>query len=552
MPRAACIRILTVSLMLIAALACGRAVARGDTKPVHGYLGPRGDANAPESNPPTAWDATTGKNIAWKTLLPHWGHGAPLIVDGRAFVMSELGWDSDFPILTCIDTRDGRVLWQREINTLPVMMPPGLRRDSIADAWRKFHELDRQFFRARHIYDSAEDKDAALEKVGAMGFERSRKGRGGLAFKDARQPFQIARAFNKADLYFEVWHWGRPHCVGYAYPTPVSDGQFVYVATGLHGFACYDLDGNLRWLKFIPGQGSSNAGYGGNDFCKNARSPLLYGDLLISDVGNRVRGIDKQSGALRWSHENYVGHAPIVSPVVITTGGKDLLLSCGPRAYSLPDGGEIPVEGWKNRGATMLVNADQRDVVFFTGGGEHGGWEGKGNTEHPPPAAVRFSLDDGTLKATVLWSGINGKPIRQHAGMVYRDGKLHHSTGCILDARTGAILKGETRRRHGQNRATPRTRHMLWATRDHVYGITEARPRDGRPYGECDVYTLDGKHVATNKLLPAPVTDDRRDQLIATTGHPGWGFSYGCPFTIDGDRIFMRCHDYLYCIRNKE
>lgn len=51
------------------------------------------------------------------------------------------------------------------------------------------------------------------------------------------------------------------------------------------------------------------------------------------------------------------------------------------------------IEGGSDFGALAVVKHDERDVVFFTGGGEHGGWENKGNCEVCPPSAVRFRLE---------------------------------------------------------------------------------------------------------------------------------------------------------------
>jgi hypothetical protein len=126
----------------------------------------------------------------------------------------------------------------------------------------------------------------------------------------------------------------------------------------------------------------------------------------------------------------------------MTVGGQDLLLTASVTAFELPGGKKVAVEGWSNHGGTMLVKSDERDVVFFTGGGEHGGWEHKGYPPctTPPPAAVKFSREGEKLVAKVLWSGIDGKGAGSHAGLVYLNGKLYHPGGVILAADTGKVL----------------------------------------------------------------------------------------------------------------
>jgi hypothetical protein len=238
-----------------------------------------------------------------------------------------------------------------------------------------------------------------------------------------------------------------------------------------------------------------------------------------------------------------------VTPVVITAGGRDFLLCFGLNAYALPDGAKTEVVGWKNHGATMLVKYDEPDVVFFTGGGEHGGWENKGKCEHPPPAAVKFSLDGGRLVAEVLWSGIDGKAVCEHAGTVYHAGKLYHPAGVILDALTGKVVKGSTAR--NTTRAVPVTRHLMWVADGKLYGLTAAKPgrqKDGAEGGVAQVYDLDGRKLVESVLaVPAPDAA-KRARIIEACGAAGWGFSYGCPFTIAGDRLYIRSNDCLFCV----
>jgi hypothetical protein len=533
-----------------ATLAAALAAAGGAAAPPHADgtgIGYRGDGTcvARGGHPPVAWDCAGGSNVLWKTPLPQWGLGCPIAVQDRVFVVCEPDRDRDFPALVCLSAADGRILWQREIDHYGFV--PEADRARARELWHGHLEALRALYRARQSHAEAADKVASAAALDAQGL----KVKGGAVEWAERVDVRLAKSFNKLGFYFDVWHLGGLARIGYGYPTPASDGEFVYVATGLHVFACYDLEGNLRWARRHPGGGSSNAGYGGDDFCKNARSPLLYGELLLSDVGNLARAIDRRSGELRWS-DKIRGHE-IVTPAIVRTGGRDVWLTAGPQAYLLPEGTRIPVEGWGNHGGTMLVKYDEPDVVFFTGGGEHGGWENKGKCATPPPAAVRFALaaePAPALRATVLWSGLDGQSSGEcHAGIVYWEGRLYHPGGCILDAASGKVLAGKHRDKHA--RATPQTRHLTWVAGGRLYGVREAKPGKDKPgptLGVAEVYDLEGRKLAASELPTAPAGGERRDRIVETVGHADWGFSYGSPFAVFGERIYIRGNDYLYCI----
>jgi hypothetical protein len=243
--------------------------------------------------------------------------------------------------------------------------------------------------------------------------------------------------------------------------------------------------------------------------------------------------------------------------LVLCAGKDDLGGLSEILAFRLPDGKAIPVKGWQNPGGSMLVKHDAKDTVFFIGGGEHGGWEKKAGGKTPipgvvpPPAAVKFAWSDDTLNATVLWSGIEGGGMsKAHSGILYHDGKLH-VTGYLLDANTGKILAGKPGRNPG---ASARGNHMQIAN-GLIYGLTS----DGTN-GKMEVFSLDGKSVATNLVPSAKVEGEKHDQIIAQDGPSkdadkgvvAWRwFSYSCPFMIHNDTIFIRSNDELWCIGQK-
>ncbi len=82
-----------------------------------GWRGPRGDGISTEAKVPVRWSAT--ENIAWKTEIPGVGHSSPIIYHDRVFLTTCLE-DQEKRVLLCLDRRDGKVLWQREVLQAPL------------------------------------------------------------------------------------------------------------------------------------------------------------------------------------------------------------------------------------------------------------------------------------------------------------------------------------------------------------------------------------------------------------------------------------------------
>src|SRR5258708_21916616 len=80
-----------------------------------------------------------------------------------------------------------------------------------------------------------------------------------------------------------------------ASPTPVTDGENVYVFFGDFGLLCYTKDGVERW-RLPLGPFNNVNGHGS--------SPILYGDLVIlvcdQDSGSYLLAVDKKTGRGRW------------------------------------------------------------------------------------------------------------------------------------------------------------------------------------------------------------------------------------------------------------
>jgi outer membrane protein assembly factor BamB len=76
------------------------------------WRGPRLDGSSLEKDLPLKWSET--ENIAWKTPIPGVGHASPAVFGEHVFVTTCLSKEQA-RVLYCIDRRDGRILWEREV-----------------------------------------------------------------------------------------------------------------------------------------------------------------------------------------------------------------------------------------------------------------------------------------------------------------------------------------------------------------------------------------------------------------------------------------------------
>ncbi len=111
-------RLTTICLAL---LALSGTAAAGDWP---GWRGPHGDGTSDDKGVPLRWTAT--ENVAWKTPIPGKGHSSPVVWGDRVFLTTCLEEDARHPedkarrMLLCLDRRDGRVLWQKEVLSAPL------------------------------------------------------------------------------------------------------------------------------------------------------------------------------------------------------------------------------------------------------------------------------------------------------------------------------------------------------------------------------------------------------------------------------------------------
>ncbi|MGA2034285.1 MAG: PQQ-binding-like beta-propeller repeat protein [Thermoguttaceae bacterium] len=142
-----------------------------------------------------------------------------------------------------------------------------------------------------------------------------------------------------------LWHrqfWATGHTTvnpfsAVACPTPASDGRRVFALYSSNDLACFDLEGNLQWLRGLSYESPSTRNDAGM-----SSSPLVVGRTVVVQLENQGQsfalGLEAASGATRWQIPRE--QAGIwSSPTVLRGSGadRDVVLMQGRSALSAHD-----------------------------------------------------------------------------------------------------------------------------------------------------------------------------------------------------------------------
>ena len=287
----------------------------------------------------------------------------------------------------------------------------------------------------------------------------------------------VDRASGKLLHDVEVFHLDDPGSIhannSHASPTPLVEGDRVYVHFGAHGTACLSTDGQILWktqeLKY-----NHQHGPGG--------SPVVWQDLLIINCDGvdvqYVVALDKNTGQIRWkrdrahiSAERKSGEKPVpmayCTPLLLEIDGRTQLVSLGSDAIVGHDpatGEEIwhyTYSGYSNVSRPVMAHG----MLFFsTGFGEpefhgiqaggqgditqsHAVWSSKKGSVVPmdvSPLVVGdelYTISDAGI--AVCYDAKTGKQLWQErlggnfwASPVYADGRIY----CLDDSGKTIVL----------------------------------------------------------------------------------------------------------------
>ena len=138
---------------------------------------------------------------------------------------------------------------------------------------------------------------------------------------------------------------------GYATATPVTDGKLVWATYGTGIVACYDLDGNRKWILWIDYDQQSEHG--------RTASPLLVDGKLIVTIG-RLVALDPATGRKLWDQEKAAEGLP--TPAVAKIGDTTVLITGSGDVVRVSDG-ELVEAGIASSSIPSPVVKD--GVVYF-------------------------------------------------------------------------------------------------------------------------------------------------------------------------------------------
>jgi outer membrane protein assembly factor BamB len=289
-----------------------------------------------------------------------------------------------------------------------------------------------------------------------------------------------------------------------ASPTPIVDGDRVYVHFGADGTAALNAAGDILWT--IRLSYDSQHGNGG--------SPTLYHGLLIVSCDGSdeafVAAIDTQTGKIRWkTSRRQPWEQAYTTPLVIRVGDRDQIVSVGAyraAAYDPDSGKEI----WRVSYADGFSNVPRpvfgHGLVYIATG-----------FQQPTLLAVRADGTGDVTKTHVAWTLRRGAPLTPSPLIVGDELYVVNDGGIAtcLDALTGSI--------HWQQR---------------LGGNFSASPvfADGR------IYFLSEEGVAT---VIAPGKEFKRLGANTLDG------ATLASIAVSGGSLFIRSHSHLYRIAQK-
>jgi outer membrane protein assembly factor BamB len=214
----------------------------------------------------------------------------------------------------------------------------------------------------------------------------------------------------------------------FASPTPVVDGDRVYVHFGADGTAALTTSGEVVWKTKLPYESQHGAG----------GSPVVYGDLLILSCDGHdaafVVALDKKTGKVRWkTKRRHPADQAYTTPLVIRVGDRDQIVSVGAfraAAYEPDTGKEI----WRVSYADGFSNVPRpvygHGLVYITTG-----------FQQPSVIAVRADGTGDVTRTHIAWTVSRGAPLTPSPLLVGDELYIVSDGGIAscLDAKTGAL-----------------------------------------------------------------------------------------------------------------
>lgn len=178
---------------------------------------------------------------------------------------------------------------------------------------------------------------------------------------------------------------------GYCAPTPVTDGQRVYVVFGSSVVAAVGLEGKLVWHKEIPDWQSFDVAI--------ASSPILHrGQLLLladrSGKKSTLTAYDPATGDVLWEKKRPDGNFTHTTPVIVNHSGKAQMLVTASNELQALDPASGDKLWWCKTPGDVTSPVFSRGLVFTDSGrGGPGILVDAGGTGDVTDANVKWKID---------------------------------------------------------------------------------------------------------------------------------------------------------------
>jgi outer membrane protein assembly factor BamB len=215
----------------------------------------------------------------------------------------------------------------------------------------------------------------------------------------------------------------------WASPTPIVEGDRVYVHYGADGTAALTTSGEIVWKARFPYESQHGAG----------GSPVLYGDLLIFSCDGHdaafVVALDKRTGKVRWrTDRRQPADQAYTTPLVIRVGERDQVVSVGAyraAAYDPQSGREIWRVSYRDGFSNVPRPVYGHGLVYIATG-----------FQQPTLIAVRPDGTGDVTRTHVAWTLTRGAPLTPSPLLVGDELYVVTDAGILscVDARSGTLL----------------------------------------------------------------------------------------------------------------
>jgi outer membrane protein assembly factor BamB len=293
-------------------------------------------------------------------------------------------------------------------------------------------------------------------------------------------------------------------------PTPTSNGELVFYINAMGLCACYDLRGNLKWIRIA--ETAADEEY-------FTSSPIFLGDRIILSWGCLLV-LDAKDGHTLWKAPN--AKAAAGSAVIARLGGEDVAITPAGDIVRVADGQVLASGLFQTKYATPLVEGNVLYVIDAK------------SQAFELPAKAEKGMQLREMWKTEMAGAFMSSP-------AYRDGLLYTIEGkkcrvCVIDAKTGKLLTTT-------KAVDEATKGEVVESGIKVKGLAAAQYVYASPVvTERNVFFFDdGGHTAVLELGREPrlVRGNRLADGLA-----------GTPFFVR-DRIIIRGTNAVYCIASK-